>query len=115
MVAGVAAAGLQALGDSSRDADIGRRLLRVTGVGERQGDEHVGGGDEQSRPVGPLHRRIRLCRKVENQKDRPDYAEHEHHQLDADITPERGHGPQHIAQDDPYARRADDRLPRPHS
>jgi hypothetical protein len=63
----------------------------IAGAGEGQSDEHVGRGDEQPEPVRPFHGRIWLCRKVNGQEYGSNTAQHEHHQLDAGVAPERRH------------------------
>src|SRR6478609_5635883 len=61
-------------------------------AGERQRDQHVGGGHQQTGPVHPLQRRFWLCGKVNDEEDGADDAAEEDEGLHAQVAQEGRHG-----------------------
>ena len=61
------------------------------GLGERQCRENVACGDEQTPPVHPAQVWFGLRGEIDDEEDRTDEPEHERHQLDPQVDPQRGH------------------------
>ena len=71
--------------------DRDRPAAAERGLGERQCRENVAGGDEQAPPVHPAQVWFGLCGEIDDEEDRADEPEHERHQLDPQVDPQRGH------------------------
>ena len=66
---------------------LGRRLGAE--ARDRQRNQHVGRGDQQSGPEHPLHDRLRPGGEVDGQEDGPDDPAQQDESLDADVPPEQ--------------------------